>query len=158
MREKQITLLKFPTHVAKNKNATKYWKINNQSIYNGAVNRFTRAAVVENMHNYVIDNLPDNIVFNKPVQVDIIVKTVKNHGSIQRRNNKITWKEPKIDYLPNWDEDNLTSIWTKAIRDALTKKGIIPDDNVQYIKGGYRGIEFVEKLDDREIIITIREI
>lgn len=158
MNQHKIKLLKFPTHVPKNKNGTKWWKINNQSIYNGYVNRFTRAVVIENMHNYIMNELPDNISFNKPVQVDVIVRTVKNHGSVSRRSGKTCWKKPEKDYEPNWDEDNLTSIWTKAIRDSLTKKGIVPDDNVQYIKGGYRGIEFVEELENREILIIIKEI
>lgn len=154
---KQIILSEFPTHVPKNKSGTKYWKINNQSIYNGYINRFTRAEVMHNMHNYVMENLPDNIIFNCPVTVDIIIKTVRNHGSVSRRAGKIRWKEPEQGYEPNWDEDNLTSIWTKAIRDSLVKKGIIPDDNVNFITGGYRGVEFVDTLNKREIIITIKK-
>lgn len=150
-----VELLKFPTHVKKSN--TKYWKVNNQSIYNGSINKFTRAKVIENMHQYVMGNLPKNVKFVKPVVIDIIIHTVINHGSIQRRSNKIRWKVPDKSYKPTWDEDNLTTIWTKVIRDCIVKSKILEDDNVSVVLGGYRGVEFVKDFDDRKIAITIRE-
>ena len=45
-------------------------------------------------------------------------------------------------------------IWMKAGDDALQEAGVIIEDNVDYVKGGDYEIEFVEKLEDREIIIT----
>lgn len=157
----EIRLKQFPTHIEKtdNKKApNKFWKINNQSIYNGSVNTFARAIVIKNMHKYIISKINVFPKFTGPVTVDIIIKTVKNHGSIQRRNGKIIWKQPKNDYKPTWDEDNLSAIWTKTIRDSLTKLDIIPDDNVEFIKGGYRGVEFVKDINDREIIIKIKNV
>lgn len=157
MKTQIIILKKFPTHVKKS--ANKYWKVNNQAIYNGAINRFTRAVVVNNMHEYIINSLPNNLKIEDVVTVDIIIKTVINHGSIRRlKDGRISWKEPLEDYEPNWDEDNLTALWTKTIRDSLTKKAIITDDNVSVIRGGYRGIEFVDNIEDREIIITIKKL
>jgi len=157
-----IKIKKFLTHIPKTNNkiaANKYWKINNQSIYNGAINTFSRAIVIENLHKYIMDKLPDVIFEGFPIKISIIIRTVKNHGNIRRRKNgEISWKKPDDDFIPTWDEDNLTSIWTKVIRDSLVKKGIIPDDNVKFIKGGYRGVEFVEDIEDREIIIKIEKI
>lgn len=157
----EIKLKQFPTHIEKTNNKiapNKFWKVNNQSIYNGSVNTFARAIVVKNLHNYIMSHLTNLPKFKDRVEVDIIIKTVINHGSIQRRKGKITWKKPKNDYEPTWDEDNLTAIWTKTIRDSLSKAGIIKDDNVAFVKGGYRGIEFVEDIDDREIIIKIKKV
>ena len=158
----EIKIKDFPTHVAKTNNkvaANKYWKINNQSIYNGSINTFSRAIVIENLHDFIISVLPDYKLTDFPIKVDVVIKTVKNHGNIRRlKSGKISWKPPEKDFIPTWDEDNLTAIWTKVIRDSLTKKGIIPDDNVKYIIGGYRGIEFVNDIKDREIIIKLERV
>lgn len=156
-----IKIKKFPLHIEKTNNkfaVNKFIKINNQSIYNGAINRFTRNTVVGNLHEFIISKLPDIQILDYPLRVTVIIKTVINHGSISRRNGKTTWKEPKLDYEPNWDEDNLTGIWVKVIRDSLSLKGVIPDDNVKFIREGATKIKFVDTIEDRELIIKIERI
>lgn len=157
----EVVLKEFPIHIEKTNNkvaSNKFVKINNQSIYNGAINRFTRAVVVNNLHSYVVSCLPDIKILDFPLKVSIKIKTVINHGSISRRSGKTIWKEPKEDYSPNWDIDNLSVIWIKVIKDSLTLKGIIPDDNVKYIRAGGYSVEFVDDIKDREIIIKIERI
>lgn len=158
----RIVIKEFPTHICKsegNKPTSKHWKVNNQSIYNGSLHPMSRAVVVKHMHNYLIDkfkkaNLPK---IKGVVQVDVIIRVPINYSTVRRIKGKTSWKKPKNDYEPNWDEDNLTAIWTKVIRDSLTIYGCIEDDKVSFVRGGYRGIEFVDHIKDRELIIKIKE-
>jgi len=161
MKKFTLTIKEFPIHVEKTDNKfapNKFIKINNQSIYNGAINRFTRNTVVKNLHKFILSKLPDIQIEDYPLKVTVIIRTVMNHGSISRRKGKTIWKKPEADYEPNWDEDNLTGLWVKVIRDSLTLKGMIVDDNVKYIRGGETKIEFVETLEEREMIIKIQRI
>tara|TARA_R110000851_G_scaffold78000_5_gene172070 strand:+ start:9930 stop:10406 length:477 start_codon:yes stop_codon:yes gene_type:complete len=153
-----ITLNEFPTHMAYTDNKyapNKMKKLNNQSIYNGALNRFSRATVMKNMHEYITSQIPKGSkVTNYPVKVHYLFRTVRNHGSISMRSGKLCWKKPKDDYKSNWDIQNLAMIWMKAVDDACQKAGVIVDDNSDYINGEQFDLEFVENLEDREIIIT----
>ena len=154
----KITLKEFPTHVAYTDNKyapNKMKKLNNQSIYNGALNRFSRATAMRNLHDYIISQLPVGFKIDKyPIKINYLFRTVKNHGSISMRGGKICWKPVKDDYKSNWDIQNLAMIWMKAADDALQKAGVIVDDNSDYINGEKYDVEFVENLIDREIIIT----
>jgi hypothetical protein len=154
----KIVLKEFPTHIAKTDNkyaANKMLKINNQAIYSGALNRFQRAIVVKNMHEYFIKCIPRGFkIDNYPVKINYLFRTVRNHGSISMRKGKTCWKPVEDDYKANWDIQNLAMIWMKTGDDALQEAGVIVDDNADYVHGGQYEVEFVEKLEDREIIIT----
>lgn len=159
-----IEITQFPTHIAKTDNKyapNKMIKINNQSIYNGAVNRFTRATVMKNLHAYLKNELSPYLsslpVFKYPLKISLDVHTVINHGNISMRKGKICWKPAEEDYEPNWDIENLASIWIKALNDAMTQLGFIKDDNVKFIsKVGYEYHQ-VKDLDERKLIIKINE-
>lgn len=161
-----ITLNEFPTHIAKTDNKVapnKMLKINNQAIYNGSLNRFSRNIVIKNLHNYISNNLLlykglyKRESHNYPLSIKIIIYTVINHGNISMRNGKVNWKPPKKGYKPTWDIENLASIWIKAINDSLTLNGFIPDDNIAYIDNiSYEYIE-VKNFKDRKIEIHIDE-
>ena len=156
----KIILKEFPTHIAKTDNKiadNKMLKINNQAIYNGYINRFTRNIVMANLHNYIKSELKvlKQPIFTYPVSITVSIYTVKNHGSISMRSGKVCWKPVKKNYIPTWDIENLASIWIKAINDSLVQEGIIPDDNIDYINSiKYKYYE-VEKLEDRKIEIII---
>ena len=155
-----IILEEFPTHIAKTNNKiapNKMLKINNQAIYNGFISRFTRNIVVNNMKDYVKSNISKNLqIHNFPVYIEFHIYTVRNHGSISMRNGKVCWKPSKKDYKPNWDIENLATAWIKVICDSLIDLKIIPDDNVEFVKGiSYKFIE-VEQLQDRKIKIIIK--
>lgn len=162
----KITINKFPTHIAKTDNKiaqNKYIKINNQSIYNSNLNRFARNIVMKNLHNYLVDIFkPFKSLFHKekkeyPINICLDIYTVKNHGSISRRKNKIIWKTPKLDYIPNWDIENLSAIWMKAINDSLVKAGFFPDDNIDYVFDIRSRYFEVKDIEDRKLIISINE-
>lgn len=160
----KFTLKEFPTHVAKTNNKVapnKMLKINNQAIYNGYVNRFARNIVIGNMHSWLIGELrkqkPYTLPMMKsfPIDVTITIYTVRNHGSISMRSGTVRWKPVTKAYVPNWDIDNLATIWVKTINDVLTKEEIIPDDNIDYIRScKYKYVE-VSDIKNRKIIITI---
>lgn len=161
-----IIINEFPTHIAKTNNKVapnKMVKINNQTIYNGSLNRFSRNIVMNNLHNYILKQikpykkgfLNESRVY--PIDINLIFYTVENHGSISMRNHKICWKYPKKNYLPNWDIENLATIWIKAINDSLVIGGFIPDDNITYINKISYKYKKVKNLEDRKIEIYLDE-
>lgn len=157
----EINLKQFPTHLPYTKNkkvVDKYTKLNFQSIYNGSINRFSRANLMDALHSYVERRLPKNINVDKfPVKLHYVFKTVINHGDISLRNFKIIWKKPDEHYIAGWDIENLASLWVKGATDSIVRKGILPDDSVRYLTGiSYEFIP-VEEFEDREIIIKIIE-
>lgn len=150
------------THIPKTNNKTapnKYFKINNQAIYNSTVNKFARAIIVENMHNYIMDAIPDEYLNMKISKTKLVIyrfHTVINHGDISRRAGRRIWKAPKPGYEPDWDVNNISDIWIKTGNDALTLAGVITDDNAGVIKR--TAYEFVEvaHIDDLELEIVIK--
>lgn len=151
----------FPTHIAKTNNKkapNKMLKINNQAIYNGYINRFARNTVINNMQGWIDMQIPSSTppISEYPVKIRFVIYTVRNHGSISLRKGKLCWKEPEEDYEPNWDIENLASIWIKTITDVLTKRGIIPDDSVQYVNNIEYKFREVKDLTKRKIEVTIK--
>lgn len=160
-----ISISNFPTHIAKTNNKTKsnkMIKVNNQAIYNSNLNRFSRNIVMKNLHNYLIKEIkPYKETFLResyrpPFEIEITIFTVINHGSISMRDHKISWKYPTEDYIPNWDIENLATIWIKAICDSLVMLKIIPDDNISYINKISYKFKEVENLTDRKLVIKIK--
>lgn len=158
-----IILDKFPTHIEKTNNKfapNKFIKITNQSIYNGALNRFARAIVVNNMHDYIISCIPKELTkIDTPCKPIYEFHTVRNHGNIRRlKDGNLSWKKPDDDFEATWDDDNLAFLWMKTIRDAFTKAGLWVDDNVDFVRGGDYDVKFVDHIDDRKIIIKFKKI
>lgn len=136
----------------------KYWKINNQAIYNGSVNTFKRAIIVENMHKYVIHSLDDailNLKIPKIIDIKYVFNTVINHGDISRRSEKLCWKPAKEDYQVTWDLNNISDFWVKTGNDALVLAGVLIDDNAGVIRKTSYEFNIVEHIDDLELEIFI---
>jgi len=163
MSQNKTIVIKMPliTHIAYTQNkikADKKMKINGQSIYNGSLNKFKRAIVVENLHYYFNYNIPDeylNLNLGKVESINYIFHTVINHGSITMRNGNRCWKPAKKDYIPNWDIKNLRDIWEKTGDDALVLSKVILDDNVGVLKKGYYEFREVGHIDDLELEVII---
>lgn len=163
-----VQIDKFITHVAKTNNKqapNKYIKINNQLIYNSNLNRFQRNIVVHNLHEYlipfIIKSLPKLI--NLPYQVSLDIYVPINYGDVSRRKRKgipyISWKEPKKNYEPTWDIDNLGDLWLKVFKDALQISGVIENDNVKFIKAnGPTTFHEVQTLNQRKFVFKIIEL
>jgi hypothetical protein len=159
----KIIIDEFPTHIAKTDNKikeNKFIKLNGQSIYNGELNRFSRANVMKHLHDYIMSKLPTlEVPLYKKYRITYHFYTVINHSDIRRlKSGYLTWLEAKDNYEPNWDIDNLAFIWIKAINDCLQKKKIIKNDNVKHIKGiSYDFIE-IKNHQQRKIVVTIKEV
>ena len=159
----RIILDKFPIHIAITNNVHKpnrYAKINSQSIYNSNINRFTRATMVKNMHNWIKSKLVgiEPLKLEFPVQLQLDIFTVINHGNISRRNGKTIWKIPSENYVPDYDADNVSYIWEKTIKDTLSELEFWPDDNVAYCRGTNTMLYFVDDIEDRRIEISFKKV
>lgn len=157
---KTITIDEFPTHMpyTKNKRAPdRYMKITNQSVYSGTMDRFSRAVLVSNMHDFVISHIPKNFgKFKTPVKMVVEFHVVRNHSTIRRmkKDGSYMWKPADANYEANWDDDNLAFLWIKTIKDAISKYGAWPDDNVEHCRGCDWDTIFVDKLEDMKIVIN----
>lgn len=158
-------VIKMPliTHIAYTQNKIKsdrLMKINGQRIYDGSLCKFKRAIVVDNMHYYFMYNIPDemlNLNIKKVKSIAYIFHTVINHGNISRRKDGMRiWKKAAKDYVPNWDVENLSSIWIKTGNDSLSKAKVISDDNVGVIQKVMYGFNEVEDIDDLELEVIIK--
>ena len=162
-----IVLNQFPTHVAKTANkhkVNKMFKINNQAIYNGSLNRHQRAIVMRNMHNWLLEQfntlkVAKNSLKSYPVQLVIRIHTVINHGNVSWsvKTGNVNWKYPSEEYIPGWDEDNLSAIWIKAIKDSLSEYKFWKDDSVHYCIGTDSKVVFVDNFDNRKIEIDFKK-
>ena len=159
----KLILDRFPTHIEKTNNKVapnKFWKINSQAIYNGAIQRFTRAIVVNNMHKYIINQLESQELpsFDYPVQLNLGIYIPINYANVARRNGIVSWKKPAEGYEPSTDEDNVRWIWEKCIKDCLSKLKVWPDDTMYWCRGTSSIVHFIDELDDRRIEISFKEL
>ena len=161
--EIKIEIPEFMTHV--NKSKFKYFKINGQALYSGNLHPRVRALVVEKMHEYISGFLPENLDLTGmyPLKTSLQFYAPVTYGDVRLKQNKKTkdfvlcWKVPNIGYMPSWDADNQW-IWGKCFNDVLKIKGIIPDDNVHYIKSSGEVIwEEVSSLEERKLVFTIKQ-
>jgi len=162
MNEIKITI-PLITHIPKTANKKKedkYIKINNQSIYNGTLHRFTRAIVVENLHEYFSNNIDEEFkglnIDSENIRLLYEFHTVFNHGDVRLLKSGISWNPPKKGYSPKWDLDNLSDIWTKIGNDTLVADKVIKQDTVQYIKEKTCKFIEIKELFDAKIELTIR--
>jgi len=159
----EITL-EFPefiTHIPQSKN--KWVKIGYNTLYASA--HYTiRAALVRAMHSYIEDHIPDDLDINVPVETRLIIYVPINYGNVKRLRNKETgkfylnWKPPRENYQPNWDIGNLAWVWIKCLDDVLIKKGLLPEDTVEFLrKTSYEFIE-VATLKERKLVYKLKTI
>lgn len=156
-----ITIPEFMTHV--NKSKFKYFKINGQAIYSGNLHPRTRALVVETMHKYIKRYVPTttDLTGMYPLKITLKFYAPVNYGNVSLRTDKKTngkylcWNMPEVGYMPTWDADNQW-IWGKCFNDVLKEQGIIPDDNVAYIKSSGEVVwEEVADIKDRKLVFII---
>ena len=135
----------FKTHFACTDNkvkANRYMKANGQILYNQSLSRFARNYFMTNMHDYIMDYLEGYKVSDFPIEIKLTIYLIRNYQSVRRLKGEIRFP-PNIDLEPNYDLDNIALIWRKAILDSLTLAGVIPDDNVNYIRKITDEIKFV---------------
>jgi hypothetical protein len=116
-------------------------KINGQDFYSGTVIPQVRAKIILEMKKFFFDHLigiPPIEEHFYPIEMEIEIHYVI-----------------KNDYF---DIDNLGWVYTKVIQDVLKESGIIPDDDIRYIrKSGACQFVPVKEESDRKIVIKIKK-
>lgn len=156
--------LEFPefiTHIPQNK---KLWvKIGYNKIHASA-HFATRAALVAAMHGYIEKHIPANLTIQRPIETKLTVYAPINFGSVKMTLNsqtgkrQINWKPALKTYKPNWDIGNLALVWLKSLDDVLIKKGILPDDTVEYIHRTTYEFVPVKDFKDRKLVYELKTI
>lgn len=150
---------KFITHVPQSKN--KFLKIGYNRIYSSGHYR-TRAALVAAMHGYIEKHIPKNLTIQTPIESHLIIYAPLNFGNVKRLKNSktgeyyLSWKPVRDGYKPNWDIGNLAMVWIKCLDDVLIKRGLLPDDTIEYLtKTTYEFVE-VKTLNERKLIYELK--
>lgn len=159
--EIKLEFPEFITHVPQSKN--KFLKIGYNRIYASA-HHTVRAALVAAMHGYIEKHIPNNLSIEAPIETKLVIYAPLNYGDVKKLKNKktrdwyISWKPARPDYKPRWDIGNLAMVWIKCLDDVLIKKGLLPDDTVEYLtKTSYEYIE-VPTLKERKLVYHIKTI
>lgn len=107
----------------------RYWNVNFQSIWNGAMHQHARANISNKLSDMVrpsLDKCP--VITQFPLRIELVI----------------------CDILSKQDIDNKGVVYHKVFADTLKKLGKIPDDSVEYINDTGRTI-FI-KVDNTEDI------
>ena len=83
------------------------------------------------------------------------MKMIKDKETGRR---KTSWKPAADDYKPNWDIGNLALIWIKCLDDVLIKKGILPDDTVEFLRRTQYEFVPISNLKNRKLVYKIKSI
>lgn len=159
--ELKLEFPEFITHIPQSK---RVWvKIGYNKIH-ASVHYTTRAALVAAMHGYIEKHIPENLTIQGPVETRLTVYAPINYGTMkmvldkETNRRKVQWKPAVPDYKPNWDIGNLALIWLKCLDDVLIKKGILPDDTVEYIRRTTYEFIPVDSLKDRKLEYKLKTI
>ena len=159
--EIKLEFPEFITHIPVSKN--NWVKIGYNKIH-ASVHYTTRAALVAAMHGYIEKHIPDNLSIDTPVETKLTVYAPVNYGVMKMIKDKKTgkrktsWNPPADDYKPNWDIGNLALIWIKCLDDVLIKKGILPDDTVEFLRRTQYEFVPVSNLRNRKLVYKIKTI
>ena len=159
--EIKLEFPEFITHIPQSKN--KWVKIGYNKIHASA-HYTTRAALVAAMHGYIEKHIPNNMTIKTPVETKLTIYAPVNYGVMKMIKDKVTgkrktsWKPAADDYTPNWDIGNLALIWLKCLDDVLIKKGILPEDTIEFLRRTTYEFVPVDNLKDRKLIYNIKTI
>jgi hypothetical protein len=154
-----IEFPEFITHVPLSKN--KWQKIGYNKIHASA-HFHVRAAFVAAMHGYIEKHMPKDQIIGLPIETHLIIYAPINYGDVKRIKPKnalkarILWKPAPVGYTPSWDIGNLALVWIKCLDDVLQKKGILPDDTVEYLRKTTYEFREVPTLEERKLVYKLK--
>jgi len=157
--EIKLEFPEFITHIPVSKN--NWVKIGYNKIH-ASVHYTTRAALVAAMHGFIEKHIPDNLSIDTPVETKLTVYAPVNYGVMKMIKDKKTgkrktsWNPPADNYKPNWDIGNLALIWIKCLDDVLIKKGILPDDTIEFLRRTQYEFIPVSNLKNRKLVYKIK--
>jgi hypothetical protein len=156
--------LEFPEFITHIPQSKLVWiKIGYNKIH-ASVHYTTRAALVAAMHGYIEKHIPENLTIQGPIETKLTVYAPINFGNMkmvmdkETNKRKVQWKPAPEGYKPNWDIGNLALIWLKCLDDVLIKKGILPDDTVEYLRRTTYEFIPVANLRDRKLVYNLKTI
>ena len=123
-----------------------------------------RAALVAAMHGFIEKHIPENLTIKAPVETRLTIYAPVNYGVMKMIKDKITgkrktsWNPAADNYKPNWDIGNLALIWLKCLDDVLIKKGILPDDTIEFLQRTTYEFIPVANFKDRKLVYQIKTI
>ena len=159
--EIKLEFPEFITHIPQNKST--WVKVGYNKIH-ASVHFTTRAALVAAMHGYIEKNIPENLTIQTPIETKLVIYAPLNYGSMKMVVDKTTKKRrtsgspASKDYKPNWDIGNLALIWLKCLDDVLIKKGILPDDTVEFLHKTSYEFTPIKDFKDRKLVYTLKTI
>ena len=108
------------------------WNCNMQSLYNGSVKEFARNSYMQKMKEFILPFIGENEMITEK---DLILELK-------------FFLEKKSQGKHNIDIDNISSIWFKAILDAI-KGVIILEDDTSIVTGLKSSVSFVNEEETR---------
>jgi hypothetical protein len=159
--ELKLEFPEFITHIPQSKNI--WIKIGYNKIHASA-HYTTRAALVAAMHGYIEKHIPENLTIQGPVETHLTVYAPMNFGAMkmildkETGKRRVSWKPASKDYKPNWDIGNLALIWLKCLDDVLIKKGILPDDTVEFLQRTTYEFIPVSDFKNRKLVYKLKTI
>lgn len=159
--ELKLEFPEFITHIPQSKNI--WIKIGYNKIHASA-HYTTRAALVAAMHGYIEKHIPENLTIQGPVETHLTVHAPMNFGAMkmildkETGKRRVSWKPASKDYKPNWDIGNLALIWLKCLDDVLIKKGILPDDTVEFLQRTTYEFIPVSDFKNRKLVYKLKTI
>jgi hypothetical protein len=128
----------------------RYWTVNGQGLYNATLHYRLRSKVTKHYHKYLSKHIKQQI---SKEQIDELNNLVFL-GSSHKLSVSTDIYDVRRGSMP--DVSNLW-LWTKWFEDALQESKIIPDDNPDYvIESGRIRYHFIDNLDNRKIVFTVR--
>ncbi len=114
----------------------KYIPINGQIFYSQKGGQFTRAKIVQELHSFYKDNINLKPFLDKDYPLVI----------------QMNWFFPYSH--KTMDSTNMYFAYQKTFEDVLTNMGIIKDDEVRYVTGGFPIYTPIQNFEDRKLVFT----
>jgi len=128
----------------------RYWTINGQGLYNATLHYRLRAKITDYYHRYLSKYIKNQI---SKEDIQNINRKVYP-GSSHKLSTALEIYDIKRGNMP--DVGNLW-LWIKWFEDSLQSSGVIPDDNMDYIReSGRIKHHFVDDPDNRKLVFIIK--
>jgi len=111
--------------------------INGQIFYSQKGGQFTRAKIVQELHSFYKDHLENFTPF-----------TDKQYPLVIQMNWFCPYGHKTM------DSTNMYFAYQKTFEDVLTNLGIIEDDEVRYVTGGFPIYTPIDSFEDRKLVFT----
>lgn len=128
----------------------RYWTINGQGLYNATLHYTVRSKITNYYHRYLSRYIKQQISKEDIREINRMVYPDSSH----KLSIALEIYEVKKGNMP--DVGNMW-LWIKWFEDSLQDSGIIPDDNLDYVReSGRIRYHFVNDPDDRKLVFIVK--